>query len=75
MDRIAMRDYTLNDGTKIPKGTYLITPSSAANFDEDIWGPTAKEFDPWRFQKQRMAPGQETLHSMVQTTPQFTYFG
>lgn len=75
MDRIAMRDYTLSDGTFVPRGTYMLTPSSAANLDPDVWGPTAREFDPWRFQRLRLAPGQETLHSMVQTTPNFTYFG
>ncbi|OAG44392.1 hypothetical protein AYO21_01388 [Fonsecaea monophora] len=75
MDRIAMKDYTLSDGTVVPKGTYMITPSSAANVDTEIWGPDALEFDPWRFQKRRLEKGQETLHSMVQTTPQFTYFG
>ncbi|KAF9886957.1 hypothetical protein FE257_010698 [Aspergillus nanangensis] len=75
MDRIAMKDYTLKDGTFIPKGTYILVPSSITNFDTDVWGPTAREFDPWRFYKQRQVPGQETLHSLVQTTPQFTYFG
>ncbi|KAK5020876.1 hypothetical protein LTS07_011378 [Exophiala sideris] len=75
MDRIAMRDYTLSDGTFVPKGTYILTPSSAANLDPDVWGPTAREFDPWRFQKMRLVPGQETLHSLVQMTPKFTYFG
>ncbi|KAL6233231.1 cytochrome P450 [Aspergillus navahoensis] len=75
MDRIAMRDYTLKDGTFIPKGTYMLTPSSAANFDPAVWGPDALEFDPWRFQKMRAQPGQETLHSLVQTSPKFTFFG
>ena len=75
MDRIAMRDYTLKDGTFVPKGTYMLTPSSASNFDVDVWGPAALEFDPWRFSKMRQAPGQETQHSMVQTSPMFTYFG
>ncbi|OAL27831.1 hypothetical protein AYO20_09684 [Fonsecaea nubica] len=75
MDRIAMRDYTLSDGTFVPKGTYMLTPSSAANLDPDVWGPDAEKFDPWRFQRMRQAPGQETLHSMVQTTPNFTFFG
>jgi cytochrome P450 len=70
-----MRDYTLSDGTVVPKGTYMLTPSSAANFDEDIWGADASTFDPWRSQKKRLSPGQETQHSMVQTSPQFTYFG
>lgn len=75
MDRIAMRDYTLSDGTFVPKGTYILTPSSAANLDPDVWGPDAEKFDPWRFQRMRLTPGQETLHSMVQTTPNFTFFG
>jgi hypothetical protein len=75
MDRIAMRDYKLSDGTVIPKGTYILVPSSASNFDTDIWGPDAHNFDPWRFQKLRLEPGQETAHSFVQTAPKFTYFG
>lgn len=75
MDRIAMRDYTLSDGTFVPQGTYMITPSSAANFDPDVWGADAEKFDPWRSYKMRQVPGQETQHSMVQTSPMFTYFG
>ena len=75
MDRIAMRDYKLSDGTAIPKGTYILVPSSASNFDTDVWGADADQFDPWRFQKLRLEPGQETAHSFVQTTPKFTYFG
>ncbi|KAL6236543.1 cytochrome P450 [Aspergillus navahoensis] len=75
MDRIAMKDYTLKDGTFIPKGTYVLVPASATNLDTDVWGPDADKFDPWRFAKMRQAPGQETHHSLVQTTPQFTYFG
>ncbi|KAF5556061.1 cytochrome p450 [Fusarium napiforme] len=75
MDRIAMRDYTLKDGLKVPKGTYMLTPSSASNLDPEVWGPDVLEFDPWRFHKLRQAPGQATQHSMVQTSPKFTYFG
>lgn len=75
MDRIAVRDYTLGDGTFVPKGTYMLIPSSASNFDKDVWGPDADKFDPWRFQKMRLVPGQESQHSLVQTSPKFTYFG
>ncbi|KAH6988315.1 cytochrome P450 [Ilyonectria sp. MPI-CAGE-AT-0026] len=75
MDRIAMRDYTFKDGMTVPKGTYMLTPSSASNFDPDVWGPTVGEFDPWRFYKKRQEPGQATQHSLVQTSPEFTYFG
>jgi len=70
-----MKDYTLSDGTFVPKGTYMLTPSSASNFDPEIWGPKPQDFDPWRFQRRRLVKGQETLHSLVQTTPEFTYFG
>ncbi|KIX01184.1 uncharacterized protein Z518_08909 [Rhinocladiella mackenziei CBS 650.93] len=60
MDRVAMKDYTLSDGTLVPKGTYMLTPSSAANFDTEVRDPNALDFDPWRFQKRRLEKGQET---------------
>lgn len=69
-----MRDNTLADGTFIPKGTYIMAPSSVSNFDPDVWGPMPGVFDPWRFKKMRDAPGQ-AQHQLVQTSPKFTYFG
>jgi cytochrome P450 len=37
------------EGTKIPKGTLLWVAPAAPQFNENIWGPTAGEFNPDRF--------------------------
>lgn len=74
LDRVAVRDIELSDGTKIPKGTYLTVPSFAMYMDNEYY-EDASTFDPFRFSKKRQVAGQETLHSFVQTTPSFLHFG
>ena len=75
MEREATRDYVLSDGSTITKGTKLTVPHYAMFFDEEIYGPTAREFDAFRFSKLRAEAGQESKHSFVQCTPTFTHFG
>ncbi|KAH3940618.1 hypothetical protein HBH98_219170 [Parastagonospora nodorum] len=74
LDRVALKDTTLSDGTLLPKGTYVTVPSFAMYMD-DMYYKDAKNFDPFRFSKKRQESGQETLHSFVQTTPSFLHFG
>ena len=74
LDRIVVKEFKLSDGTVLPKGTYVTVPSFAMYFDNENY-PDAAEFDPWRFSKLRQNPGEETLHSFVQTTPTFLHFG
>ncbi|EOD53101.1 putative cytochrome p450 protein [Neofusicoccum parvum UCRNP2] len=75
IERLAMRDFPLSDGTVITKGTKVTVPHYAMYFDEAVYGPTAADFDAFRFSKRRTQPGQETKHSFVQCTPDFTHFG
>lgn len=76
LDRIAMSDTMLSDGTVIPKGTYITVPSVAMNSAEDWW-ENAAVFDPWRFCKKRIRAGTEKQHSasFVQTAPTYLHFG
>ena len=74
LDRIVIRDTKLSDGTLLPKNTYVTTPSFAMYMDDKYY-EDAHVFDPFRYSKKRKVPGQETLHSFVQTTPSFLHFG
>ncbi|CAL4901337.1 unnamed protein product [Urochloa decumbens] len=48
--REAFRDMQLGTKLRAPKGTYLFVPVSTMHHDAAIWGPTARRFDPGRFQ-------------------------
>jgi cytochrome P450 len=37
------------EGVRIPKGTLLMIAPAAPQFNEHIWGPTADQFDPDRY--------------------------
>jgi cytochrome P450 len=37
------------EGVVIPKGTLVMIVPAAPHFNKHIWGPTAEEFDPDRF--------------------------
>lgn len=77
LDRVAMTDVQLSDGSIIPRGTYVTVPSVAMNGDAAIWGPDVNVFDAWRFVKKRQAGGGEegTQHSFVQTGVEYLHFG
>jgi cytochrome P450 len=72
---MALKDYGLSDGSTITKGTKVTVPHYAMYFDEQLYGPTAHEFDAFRFSKMRTQPGQEQKHSFVECTPKHTHFG
>lgn len=50
MNRRAMRTFNLPDGTVIPKGT-IICGNSLVHRDVEAFGPTADQFEPFRFEK------------------------
>lgn len=50
--RYALKPITLQDGTHIPAGTYIETPSLAVLHDEQYY-PDAATFDPYRFYRLR----------------------
>ncbi|KAH7068616.1 cytochrome P450 [Paraphoma chrysanthemicola] len=46
--REAVEDVVI-DGTLVPKGTLVMLAPAAPNFNPHIWGPTADQFDPDRY--------------------------
>ncbi|TEB33115.1 cytochrome P450 [Coprinellus micaceus] len=59
--RMVMVDCTLS-GVFLPKGTMLGTNAIEAQFDEDVFGENALEFDPYRFKIQLPT---STLHTLT----------
>ncbi|KAH6653320.1 cytochrome P450 [Truncatella angustata] len=52
--RKVMADTFIDNGRYLlRKGNYLQMPGSPIHYDEDVWGPTAKTFDPYRFTENR----------------------
>ncbi|EIW74949.1 cytochrome P450, partial [Coniophora puteana RWD-64-598 SS2] len=49
MQRKAMRDVTLSDGTFIPKGAYPAVATHVRHVNTAIYGEDAETFNPWRF--------------------------
>lgn len=75
LEREAMRDFALSDGSVISKGMKVSVPQYSMAYDETIYGKTAHEFDAFRFSKKRAEPGQELNHSFVQTGSNYIHFG
>ncbi|ETN66421.1 cytochrome P450 [Anopheles darlingi] len=48
------------DGHRIPKGTVLLFNFYALHRRKDVWGPTADQFDPDRFDSDRLAASHAT---------------
>lgn len=46
--RWALDDVTLKSGVHVPKGGKLVIDLAAVNRDQEVFGPTAAEFDPYR---------------------------
>ncbi len=76
LNRVFMQDYTLSNGTFIPKGTYLSTPVESMSYDPNIFGEDADRFDPWRFlesSKRNIDPALK--QTVLSTNPQLLVFG
>lgn len=74
LTRKALEDFTFSDGTFIPKGTIITTPTRSIHFDEALY-PNAHAFEPFRFADMRQEEGEEVKHHLVSTTPQYLAFG
>ncbi len=75
LNRVFMQDYTLSNGTFIPKGTYLSTPVESMSYDPNIFGEDADRFDPWRFlesSKRNIDPALK--QTVLSTNPQLLVF-
>ncbi|KAK7718220.1 hypothetical protein SLS57_006096 [Botryosphaeria dothidea] len=60
----AMEDVTIT-GVKIPKGTQMIIPNFAINRSKAVWGLSADEFIPERWDPENRKPGMETNGSYL----------
>ena len=76
ISRIAVKSFTLSDGTYVPKGTAVSCVAAVMHRDPEIYGPNADEFDGFRFSNQlESSPGEETKYQMVTTGTEFLPFG
>lgn len=74
LERLAMTDYTLSDGTIIPKGSSIGVIAQGVQLDTTRL-PSADQFDPFRFARLREQPGQENNHQFAQTSEINLLFG
>lgn len=55
--RAVLQDTILDDKYLLKKGSLIQLPPERIHADTALWGPTAAEFDPYRFVKKKLAPG------------------
>ena len=51
--RIVLQDTLLENRYLLKKDSILLIPSAELHSDASVWGPSHKEFDPWRFLNRR----------------------
>lgn len=73
MNRVALQEIPLSDGTVIPRGA-MIAVSAHINEDESVY-PNASTYDGYRFYKKRQEPGNEHRFQLVTTTRESFGFG
>ena len=74
--RKAVKDVTLSDGTRIPRGTLVAAAAVTAHSDDARYGPDAHAFDPFRFARLReRGAGAAVKHQLVNTSLDFLPFG
>ncbi|KAI5118160.1 hypothetical protein M0805_005782 [Coniferiporia weirii] len=75
LNRKVLVDYTLPDGTFLPKGTFVAANAGATHFDDEIY-ENADVFDGFRFADIRDGVTEEsTKHQMISTSPDYLAFG
>ena len=74
VQRKALKDITLVDGTFIPKGTMVCAASYPIHHDEAHYAD-AEEFDPFRFSRMREKEGEGVKHQFVNTSVDYIPFG
>lgn len=72
--RLAMRDFELDDGTFVPRGTFLALDASQGYLDGEQWKDPGV-FDPLRFYRLRQAEGAQNSHLFVTSNPQHMSWG
>ena len=73
--RKAVKDVTLSDGTRIPKGTLVAAAAITAHSDDARYTDPLV-FDPFRFARMREGGAEEAVkHQLVNTSVDFITFG
>lgn len=72
--RLAMRDFELEDGTFIPRDTFLALDASQGYMDAELWSDP-ETFDPLRFYRLRQAEGAQNSHLFVTANARHTSWG
>ena len=75
MRRKVMKDYTLSDGTHLPKGTLIAVNSHAVHHNSELYD-NPNEFQPFRYSSIRDQSLEEsTRNQMVATASSYIGFG
>lgn len=75
MIRKAVKDITLNDGTRVPRGTLIHVAVDSVHRNEGYY-ENAEMFDPFRFARMRQEEGiQGSKYQAATTTSKYIPFG
>ena len=74
MTRKILKDITLSDGTRLPRGTLVVSASDSAHHDEANYADP-DVFDGFRFARMREGDGEDTKHQFVHTSLDYMAFG
>jgi cytochrome P450 len=74
MMRMALKPHTLADGTRLPKGQWVVAPAWATNRSAKLYEDPLK-FDAFRFSSAREKPGNEVRHQMASPDNAYISFG
>ena len=75
MDREAWKDFTLSNGTFIPKGAQLSFVMKPLQLDRNIWGETGDSFNGFRSSDLRKDESESAKHQAINASPEFIPFG
>ena len=73
MTRVARKDYTFADGTRIPRGTTVSVNPTQAHHDPETY-ENPEQFEGFRFAKMRLQQDSKKC-DIVATSPKFLPFG
>lgn len=72
--RLAMQDFKLEDGTFVPRGTFLALDASQGYLDAELWADP-EVFDPLRSYRLRQAEGAQNSHLFVTSNARHMSWG
>jgi len=74
MSRVALKEFSFSDGTRIPEGALISTVFATPHMDSEVY-PDPKSFQPFRFAHIRESEGKETTNQFAATNPDYIAFG